>query len=936
MTISFRRPALKPLLLSLLLVSGIAFAQGDAGKAARFYEDALKRFERNDFSGAIIQLRNSLQIDKNQLSAHLLLGKALLGDSQVAAAEFEFSEAQRLGVNRTEIAIPLAQALVAQGKQAQVFTDPRLRLDGLPPGIQMQLQLVRAGAASDTGDGTSAMQAILAARAISPNDAASWLAEVPLRIRARQFSEAMAAAEQGIKLSSGSADAFYQKGSVLHVEGNVQAALAAYDSAIKLQSGHVEARLARAGILLDLDRDKEAQADVDELGLLAPKDPRWIYLRSQLASRAGNAGAARDALKQITDFLDPVPIDFIRYRPQVLMLNGMAHYGLNEQEKARPYLELASRLQPNSPLVKLLAQIAMAQPDPGRAIELLEPYLKARPGDGQALLMLATAHMAQGRYAKATALLQEALQAKDSPQFRTALGLSLMRSGKDSSATTELERSFKTDNRQTYAGLALVTLYLRSGQLPKALQVADSLAKANPKNPSILLVQASARFQARDYANAKSGFEAVLKLDGSQLEAKLGLAKVEIATKAFDAADKRLKALLRDDERNVDVLFETATLYEVWGKNDAALKWLESAVDASSQAQTRANFAMVAWQLKKGTPAAAVDAAKVLITKLPDDLAALQVYASAQIANGDLVAARNTLTNASRRAAFEAPVLERIARQQLDAKDIAGAAYSLDKALTGDPNYLPAMALMSSVELLQGDLAKAERRANQITQTYPKASIGYGLLADVALRRGQTAAAVDALRRAHDIDHSETSLLRLLQVLSRQDGGKPAMELAQTWLKTHPQDAIVQKALADAQARSGNFPAARKSYEAALKVSPNDAEALNNLANVLLHQKEPGAAAIAEKALALSPGNPLVIDTAGWANLQAGNRDRALQLLRDARLREPANPALRYHLGAALAQAGRTMEAREELTVALQSKDFDGVQDARALIGTLK
>lgn len=931
----WRRKVL-PALLPLLLAAGLAQAAPDADKAARYYEDALKRYERRDLDGTIIQLKNALQIDKNQLSVHLLLGKALLANSEVANAEFEFNEALRLGVNRAEVAVPLAQALAAQGKQAQLFDDPRLQPAGLPAGVQLKLLLARASAYSDIGDPRSALKAIGDARAIDASDISSWLAEVPLRIRMGQFKEALALAEQAIKLDPTSSEALYQKASVLHVQGQIKLALAGYERSLALDKGNIEALLARAGILVDLGRDADAQTTVDELLRLAPHDPRGNYLRAMLAGRAGNEAAARAGMKRVTELLDPVPIEFIRYRVQLLMLNGLAHFDLREYEKARPYLELAAKQQPNSPLTKLLAQIALAEPNVPRAIELLETYLKSRPGDGQALLMLASAHMAQGRYTKASNLLQEALQAKDSPEFRTALGWSLMRGGKNANAVAELERAFRDDPKQNYAGLALVDLYLKAGLVPKALQVADGLAKANPDNPSILLVRASAHLQARDYAGARTGFEAALKLDSQLLPAKLGLARIDMANAAFDAADKRLRDLLRIDDRNMAVLLELATLYEAWGKNDRALSYLGNAVDVSGRTQTRANFAMVAWQLRKGTPTAALDAAKILLAKLPEDVEALQAYAQAQVANGDQPGARATLTNASRRAAFDAVALERIARAQLDLKDLSGAAYSLDKALTAAPDNLPALTLMSTVDLLQGDSAKAERRARQVLQLNPKAAIGYGLLADVAASRGQSAATIDALRRAYELEKTSPNLLRLFHALSRQDNNKAAVELAQSWLKTHPKDVAVHKALGGAHARSGNFAAARRSYETATAIQPTDVEALNNLANVLIQQKDPGATTAADRALVLDPRNPVVIDTAGWARYLAGDKERALQLLRDARLRDPANPDVRYHLAVVLAQTGRTAEARDELQAALKSKQFANAQDAKSLMSTLK
>jgi cellulose synthase operon protein C len=161
--------------------------------------------------------------------------------------------------------------------------------------------------------------------------------------------------------------------------------------------------------------------------------------------------------------------------------------------------------------------------------------------------------------------------------------------------------------------------------------------------------------------------------------------------------------------------------------------------------------------------------------------------------------------------------------------------------------------------------------------------------------------------------------------------------LAEQWLKLHPRDIAARRAMADGHARAGNFAAARAAYEALVKVAPDDAEALNNLANVLLQSNDPGALAYANQALAKKPEAPYIIGTAGWAAFKAGQTDRALQLLRDARLRDPANPDTRYFLSAVLASLGRNGEAKEELKTALQAgQTFAYAKDAEKLLSTLK
>jgi Flp pilus assembly protein TadD len=120
-------------------------------------------------------------------------------------------------------------------------------------------------------------------------------------------------------------------------------------------------------------------------------------------------------------------------------------------------------------------------------------------------------------------------------------------------------------------------------------------------------------------------------------------------------------------------------------------------------------------------------------------------------------------------------------------------------------------------------------------------------------------------------------------------------------------------------------------------VTPEDADSLNNLANVLLLTQEPGALKVAEQAMALSPTAPHILGTVGWAAFKAGQTDRALQLLRDALLRDPANRDTRYFLGAVLASTGRSNEARAELEAALGGDQlFANAKDAKQLLGTLK
>lgn len=933
------RQKIQRTVISVLFISAAIcvpqIAAATDAKASKYYEDALVRYEKKDLAGAIIQLKNALQIDKSNLQVQTLLGKAYLEIGDVTAAEIAFSDALQLGVNRAEVVIPLAQSFMAQSKHKLMLEQPRFAVAGLPANVQRQLLLLRADASSFLNDIGGAIAAIKQARALDPRLPDSWSAEVPIRVRSRQFKEAAEAAEQAVLLAPASAEAWYQKGAVAHVSNNLPGSLSAYDRALKNNNGHLEARIARAGLYIDLARIADAAKDLDELKRTAPDEPRAAYLRALLAEREAKPEVTKKALQEVTTLIDPVPVDFMIYRPQLLMLNGLAHFGLNESDKAKQYLELFQKLQANTAASKLLAQIYLDEANPERAIQVLEPYMRANPGDGQGMTMLGSAMVSSGQYRKAATLMRQALSAKDNPGFRTVLGLSLLRRGNMGDGLTELETAYKKDAMQTQAAVALIDVYLRSGQAVKAVPFAQSLVKQQSKNAGFFNLLGMAMEQTGKPVEAKMAFEQASALNSAWMLPQINLARLEIAGKAYDAANKRLSAILKIDERNAEAMYEMFVLSDRQGLGANAQRWLEKAGN-TNQKELKYGIALSEFHLRNGRPVQALEAIKSVSGWGPDDLNTLLAYAKANVANGNFPAAKNALVHASKLIELNPVQQLQIAISQLAAKDVPGAALNLSKALTSAPGFLPAQAMMTDVELRLGETAKAEKRAREILAKNPKRAIGHNLMGDVAMAQGRPALAMEAYQQAHHIEPSSETLLHLFQAMNGKGGGKASIQLAANWMKSHPKDMQVQGALADAYARSGDFASARGAYELLLKSSPNDGRTLNNLANILILLNDSSATQMAERAVAQNPSSASAIDTLGWALHRAGQADRALQLLRDARLRDPGNAAIRYHLAVVLAKAGRKAEAREELDALLKRGPvFEDYSNAAALLKTL-
>lgn len=926
------------LALRFLLAAALTMSQALAAdpQAARYYEDAQSRYDKRDFDGSVIQLRNALRLDRSMLPAHLLLGKALFESGDAAAAEAALDEALRMGVDRAEVVVPLARALVGQAKPQLVIDQPRFSDAGLPADARFQLLLVKANAAADTGDPRGALAFLDAARALAPADVRGWLAEVPLRIRGGQLEQAAAAADKALALQAGNAEAHYIRGMVWHVKGALPSALQSYAKALALDPGHTEALASRAGVLMDLGRLPEVKADLAKLAALSPKDPRAAYLSALVAEREGRATDAKAALAEVVAVLDPAPIEMLRFKPQLLMLAGLAQYGLGHTDKAKPYLDAFLRLQPGSPAAKLMARIHLQDGNAGRAIETLDQYLRRQPNDSQATLLLASAHMSQGRHARAVTLLRGALQRDDRVDYRSALGLAMMRAGKGGDAVAELEAVYKRDPGHVQSGTALAALYLQLGRAAKALAVADQLAKRRPNQPGLLHLQGVARAATGDVNGARQAFESASRLDARFIDPQVELARLDARAGNLDAALSRLTTLAAANDRHLPTLALIGELHARKGALDEAQRWLEKADAVSGPDDLEAGTRLVEFHLAHRQIDRAQEAMKRLTTRAPEALRVLILQSRVELAAGLPRAARTSLTRASSAAAYDPRALTLIAELQLAAGDAAAAGHSLDKALKEKPDLLRAQALMVAANISLGELAKAEQLARQVVARQPKLGLGHALLGDVALARQSVPSALEAYRKAHQLEQTPTSAMRLFAALARGES-TAAVQFANQWLKSRPKDLFMQRALADAHARDGNWPLARQAYEKLLAASPGDAEAANNLANVLIATKDPGALAMAEKAMALKPGAAHILSTAGWAAHNAGQQERALALLRDARLRDPQSNETRYYLGTVLASTGRSQEARTELEAALRSgRPFASAKDAESLLRTLR
>lgn len=924
--------------LAICLAAAMAMPSfaADPAEAARYYEDGLRRFNDGDVQAAVVQLKNALQNDGKMLAAHLLLARALLALGNLPAAEASFMAARKLGVDASEVAIPLGRLYLLGGRPNDLLE--RVTEDGLFGATRAHVLSLRAMAHGQLGDYRASAESFEAARALAPESAAPLVSEIPILLAQGRAAEANGLARQALALEPELAEAWNMKASIEHLEGRDDAALQSYGKALELVPDHLDARVARAALLVDLARDQEALEDLDAIARKALGEPRAAYLRALVESRRGNRAAARAALAELTNLVDSLPLEWVTGREQMLMLGALAHHGLGEREKAKVYLNtLVSRYGRNLGARKLLARVFLEEGDGARALATVEPVLKAQPRDPQALFIAGEANMMLRRYATATEQLQAAadIGGAEMPAL-AALGFAQLGRGEADRGRATLEESFRRRPDNASVGFMLARIYVRSGESAKAVRVAESLSRRFPGNPASLNFVGVIRAAVGDLDGARRTYDETLKAFPDFAPARLNLAKLDIAAKRFDVARDALTAMLAGAPGQADVLYELGLLEVAANRPDAAAALFEKA-RAKQPKDPRPTLALIDLEIRAAHVDKALEKANALALDHPQNLTVLETMGRVQLVSGNRLAAKTTFMGMSRIAGFQVREQVRIGNLLLAAGYPEDALYAASKVQIDGPEGLEVQLLEGRAQLALQRLDQAQAIAARLQAGKTHASHGYSLAAHVASVRGQFLDAEKLYAKAFALGPSASTVQDLARARIAAGQLDKALKVLDAWLNDHPADWSVVRLAGDTAYQAGQLERARQRYAALVAAIPNDASAHNNLAMILLGSADPAAEWHARRAFQLLPASASVMDTLGWVLVRTGDADTGLRYLRDARLRAPQDPSVRAHLIGALVASGRVDEARRELENSREAGVHIGaVADAKAILERLE
>jgi putative PEP-CTERM system TPR-repeat lipoprotein len=916
-------------LISVAAILSVAFISG-CGKTQStesLLTEAKQYQQKGDNKAAIIQLKNALQKNPDNIETRYLLGTIYNEVGDPVSAEKELRKAVSLGMDAAKIAPELAKSLYMQNQFPKV-------LEALKPisagKVDASITILQGNTYLRLGKDQEAKEAFENVLKENSNHPEALVGLARHALSSNDFKTAYRYLDQATEKNPSNFGAWLFKGDLLRAQNRVEPALAAYDQALKAKPDNMSANIAKAYLHIAEKKFDAAKSEIDAARKSAPTHIIVYYSQALLDFNQGKHAAAWDSLQQV---LRVAP----EHMPSVL-LAGASQYALGSLPQAELHLKKYLEQNPDDLYArKLMARTLLKSGQTARALTTLSPALKNTTKDPQLLALAGEVHMQAKEFSKATEYFEKASElAPESAQIKTSLGMSKIGQGDNARAISEFEKAISLDAKSSQAGLLLVMTQLHQKNYDKALSAAQAIEKEEPENPLVQNLKGGIYLGKKDIESARSSFMKALKLQPAFFPAADNLAKLDLRDKKPDLAKKRYLSILDNDKKNLQAITALAHLARLQNDVSETTSWLEKA-NSENPDKLEAALNLAGHYLRIGEKVKALTLLQNLLVSKPNSPELLDALALAQMANEKPAAALDTYHKLTVLLPESPQAQYQLANAHMSMKNIQAATDALKRSLSLNPDYLEAQIAMASLEMQKGDFGNAIAISKKIQQKNTKSSAGYVLEGDILMAQRKPMLAISSYEHAFTLHKNSSILIKIFSALKLSGKWSLAETRMIQWLKEYPDDASARVYLAEAYIGEKKHKEAITQFQILLKQNPNSPVILNNIAWSYYQDKDPqNALTHAEKALQIAADSPAVMDTLGWILVEQGNTSRGLPLLQKAATLAPDVADIRYHLAQSLAKTGDKAGAKKELEKLLASgKPFANIEEAKALLKKL-
>lgn len=876
-----------PILLASMLTALVVACGQDPMGTGKAY------MAKGEYASALIEFKNAVQAQPDSVPARLALADAFEHSFDPANAEQHLRKALERGADADQLVPRIAILMLERGElEALVrdFKDRHLK----SPEAESNIRALVAVAFVSQKRIPLAQEQLKGVTASTP---AVRLAKSQLALAGGQTDKAL---EELNALPSDATASWWTLralGRVYSAAGNQAKAIEAIKRAHEVAPWHRGLIGEYAESLMSTGKFDEAIALRDKLKKLAPNYYWTHYLDAVIFARDGrNEDSHVSALKVLAASPD--------HQPAVL-LAAAAELQKGDVLIADSRLKKILKLNPYSiPALQMQAAVQLQLGKVNDAEETIRHGLSVMPDDPRFLSLKVDAELKGGNVAKAVATLEELVSKhpKDGPNLLRLSELKA-RQGDKASSIALLDRATEVGRDDPVLRDKIISIAMRSGDLPRVRQLADHAIKSNPKDPQSHLVQAAALGYQKDAAGAWRSTLAALDIKPGFDAALTALSALAKEPAQRQELRKRYEKAIESKTSSAQTYLAYADLLRVEEKNrSSVVAILEKGVTAQPTSSALREV-LIEEQFRAGNSDAALTVAQsgAAVNNAPPAAAALLAKTYERIGKVELATEtyRKLVSNYPQRADWRLKLagLEAGANRNVQATTLLrglitdrpfdSAAYVALVQLTARDNPREALSVIREL---------GEREPHKLTAML--------LEGDVLAQSGKSDEALKQFSRASKAGADPQASLRIVGLLDQSNRSASAGDEMAGALRKFPKDASVLGYAAQRALSKGKVDKGVELLQMVVTQNPRNPVALNDLAWAQIQAKNPKAIDSALQALQLMPDNPNVLDTLGLAQALAGKREDAIASLRLAVNLVPTAAVPRLHLAGQMLAAG--------------------------------
>ena len=924
------RPAVRTSLALTALASALLLGACGKDSPETLIKSGQEFAAREDHAAAVIQYKTALQAGVDTPELRWLLGRSLLLAADPVPAMVELNKALAAGHPKDEVVPLLARAVLVMGDHRKLTTTYEgTQLADPKASASLNASLATAWAAQ--GEAAKSEAALTASLRALPDYSPALVMRARLVAARGDLDGALSTIEQVIKRDAKVPEAHQLKGEILVFgKKDAKGGEAALRQALAIDKTYLPAHATLISLALENRDLAAAKAQAAALRAVQPKNPQTAYLEARIAFQEGDFKKTQELVNALMRVASE--------DTNVLQLAGSVEAQIGSMVIAERIFSKSLQLDPTSALSRqnlAIAYLRLGQS--AKALETLRPLIGETSTDtksltlaGEAALRMEDARAAEAYFIRASKI------SPDDTQVRTKLALTHLNRGDINRGFAELQ-TLSENSKDTTADMALVSARVKRREWDAALAGLEVMTKKAPKSAVIPELRGRIHVARGDMPAARKAFEDALALDPALFGAVTNLAELDVFEKKPEQARKRLEDAVRADPRNHFAGLALAQLLSRLGAPvDEQRAVLQRTITANpSVAAPR--LRLVEFHLASRRYKEALATAQDAVAALPNDASILDALGRALTLSGDVqqaISIFRRLNNLDSTAVLPHTRLADVYKSMGDRKS---AEASWRRVLEIDPDS--DLARVSLIELMLADKRPADAMAlsREIQKNRPNSATGHLFEGALHHRQRNFDLALAAYRSGLQREPRRSELaVRIHQTLNASGRTAEAAQFSAGWIAANPRDSEFAYQAAVTHLSRGDIASAEQRFRALVEMHPNHALALNNLAWTMVQLGKPGALTFAERANAIAPNTPAVMDTLAGAMAAENKVDQALGLQKSAIALAPNEPALRLNLAKIALKAGDKALARTELeALAQRGRQFPAHEEVSKLLKTL-